>query len=476
MRQVTDWTPYQIRLGLIFLGLFAVFILGFILAVEPRIVAYVAAGLAGALILPFPLAGFFLLIPAGFFLSGFYLASFPLRYYILGGLTVSALFQAAVRKIKSPPSPFTVRMMIIAGIYLIWSLARELQYNASLFYAFRLFVGQIAGGFFSALFVLLFVNSSRKLNMFFSILAGWITVSAFVGVMQFFKIQFFIDLGDLFLQFVSDENARREAMQARGIGISGLNGLSLLLGYTISFIMPIVFSLGNALGGGVWKFLPRAVFVILIMALAASLVMSSVIGAVLGVGVVTWYWGNRRFAGWMLGFILVLILLFLVQTLIPNIFVERLFDRDGLARIPLWFVGLRVSLDHPFGIPMTQYLQAASIYAWDVRDLAGAEFVLSAAPHNNFIDVAVTYGLPALVLYLMFYVLIWKELLRIWRQTEDGRHPIYRAYAIGLIGAFVAAFLNAITHNSGLFLGESIAWYGIGILWALGSLLQQENQ
>jgi len=37
------------------------------------------------------------------------------------------------------------------------------------------------------------------------------------------------------------------------------------------------------------------------------------------------------------------------------------------------------------------------------------------------------------------------------------------------------AFLNSMVHNSGLFMGETIAWFGVGIVWALSTQLSKQS-
>jgi len=436
----------------------------------------VAAGLIGLLaVLIYPLIGLAFYIPAHLFLSGYYFLFFPLKYYILAAIFISLMLKGLINRHRVPLAPLVKNTMVVVMLYLFWSLIRQFQYDQSIFNAMRFFVGKIATGFFIALAILYMCDTPARLRMALNLLIGWVALSAFVGVMQFFGVEYFKQLGDYVVSLISNENAQQDLLLAQGRGVIGLTGLSLIMGYTISFVLPISLSIFYFGEKELYKLAPFILLVILFSGLIASFVMSGILASIFACAIVVYLWYQKHGFGFFAGIVFILVVIFVSQKFIPRLFIDNVFDRDGLARIPLFIVGIKVGLSNPWGVAMSQYGLEASRFAGDVSGYAGYKLIFSAAPHNNYIDIFTRYGFPGLILYIVFTFLLLKNLINLWKQTGKPDGAKHRPIVIGLIGAFLVAFLNSMVHNSGLFMGETIAWFGVGIVWALSTQLSKQS-
>lgn len=442
----------------------------------PALIYLIMGVVVFLVILKYPLVGLAFYIPAHLFLSGYYFLFFPLKYYILAAIFISLLLKGLINHRHTPLAPLVKKTMVIVILYLFWTFIRQSQYDQSVFTVVRFWVGQIATGFFIALAILYMCDTPAKTRAAFILLVGWVALSAFVGVMQFFGVEYFKQLGEFITSLVSSENAQQELLLAQqGKGAVGLTGLSLTMGYTISFVLPLALSAFYASEKKLNKLTAPILLVILFWGLIASLVMSGVLAAIFTCAVVV-YLRNRKYGfGFFAGGVFVLAIIFTVQNFFPRLFIDNVLDQNGLARIPLWIVGIKVGLSHPWGIPAAQYMIAASQFAGDVSGYVGYQLVFSANAHNNYIDVLALYGFPGLILYLIFTFLLLKNLIELWRQTKNPGGAEHRPLVIGLMGALVVGFLNSMVHNSGLFMGESIAWFGVGIVWALSTQLNKQS-
>jgi O-antigen ligase len=87
--------------------------------------------------------------------------------------------------------------------------------------------------------------------------------------------------------------------------------------------------------------------------------------------------------------------------------------------------------------------------------------------HNNLIQVAAMYGLPALALLLFFFArLAWEA----WR-TARSTSPLARGLGLGLLGALLAWWVNGLfEYNFGSFQSGFVLWFLAGLGLAAGRL------
>lgn len=142
-----------------------------------------------------------------------------------------------------------------------------------------------------------------------------------------------------------------------------------------------------------------------------------------------------------------------------TVFVERFQDKQdrGESRFEIWEISTRMLLDNPiFGLGSTHYQTSFSDYTDDPRFASGKW------THNSYLGVAVTRGLPALVIFIGLITLTGKLLWTTGQLTrgkyllEDIHFALGGMYISYIIQAF---FLNA--HN------DKIIWMLLGLTLAL---------
>ncbi len=128
-------------------------------------------------------------------------------------------------------------------------------------------------------------------------------------------------------------------------------------------------------------------------------------------------------------------------------------DDSALSRPILWQAALWMALEHPYlGIGPERFLELAPSYQTAVdpellrreRQLTGTSVLGTYTPHNDYLNVWVTYGLPALGLYLAMLVLAARRLLGAYRRARDA---LVQGAALGLLAALLAYAVNSAFHN-----------------------------
>ncbi len=136
-------------------------------------------------------------------------------------------------------------------------------------------------------------------------------------------------------------------------------------------------------------------------------------------------------------------------------------DDSAAARPVLWTLGLDIAYDNPWlGVGHDAFLRLSPEYARDLdsslleRQNAG-DVVGKYAPHNDLINVWLSWGFFALVVYIVFGLLILKNFYDTFREARD---PLLRGLALGGIAALLGYEVNSQFHN---FLDSSLT------LWIL---------
>jgi O-antigen ligase len=151
-------------------------------------------------------------------------------------------------------------------------------------------------------------------------------------------------------------------------------------------------------------------------------------------------------------------------------------DDSAATRPVLWEAGLNIALDNPvLGVGHNKFLELAPEYASTIDksllERQGAGSALGQfEPHNDFINVWLSFGTGALVLYVGLFVLSIKNYLEVfWRTTE----PLLKGLALGGVGAVVAFAANSFFHN--LFDSTLTLWLLAGISLALSKVVMAEH-
>ena|GEM_PF-792143 len=128
-----------------------------------------------------------------------------------------------------------------------------------------------------------------------------------------------------------------------------------------------------------------------------------------------------------------------------------LTETSAASRPILWTTGLNIVLDHPFlGIGHDRFQEISPDYTATVspeileRQGEGESVIGRLAPHNDYLNVWISFGSVAFVLYLGMLVLAAKNFVEAYFATSDRW---FKAFAIGGLGALVAFAFNSAFHN-----------------------------
>ena len=147
-------------------------------------------------------------------------------------------------------------------------------------------------------------------------------------------------------------------------------------------------------------------------------------------------------------------------------------DSSAATRPVLWEAGLNIALDHPYlGVGHDKFLEVSPDYASRIGRSAlerqGAASALGRyQPHNDFLNVWLSWGTGALVLYLALFVLSIQNYLEVFFRTTE---PLLKGLALGGIGAVLAFGANSFFHN--LFDSTLTLWLLAGLSLALAKLV-----
>lgn len=151
-------------------------------------------------------------------------------------------------------------------------------------------------------------------------------------------------------------------------------------------------------------------------------------------------------------------------------------DSSAATRPVLWQAGLNIALDHPvLGVGHGRFKELSPQYVSRIdRSLLERQDAGSALgvfePHNDFINVWLSFGTGALVLYLALFVLSIKNYVEAFSRTTD---PLLKGLALGGLGALLAFGANSFFHN--LFDSTLTVWLLAGLSLALTKVVMANS-
>jgi len=137
-------------------------------------------------------------------------------------------------------------------------------------------------------------------------------------------------------------------------------------------------------------------------------------------------------------------------------------DASASARPILWAVAFNRIIQSPLGIGSQNFAESNS--AGGIEFAESSLALISLESHNYLINMTLYYGVPGLVVLIVFLSMILRRAGRLLR------HPDPKISCIGHISitAFVATLVNSVAHNTGPLNGEP----GMIVVWAsLGAAL-----
>lgn len=248
------------------------------------------------------------------------------------------------------------------------------------------------------------------------------------------------------------------------VRISGLSSYVVPLAYQLGSLVPIALAVFFMRSSVSRRTLACIVLIMIAAGLVLTLLKSAIGGAFLGAAIMFIIAYRRGYLKpWSpLPALMVLALVVGVVashgSLREQVFA---FGSPALERIPITLSAVNIVVDHPLGVgyEFPEYVRES--YA-DVAHYLGASVVVHHFPHNIILNLAAILGLPALVLAVVFYFVLFRSLGSI---TDRNRR--LGLLAIGLTGSFAAYIVNAMFHNNSPFFGDTFNWLLIGIAAAV---------
>ncbi len=353
-------------------------------------------------------------------------------------------------------------LLVVAGVLLAWA---AVVYGFSGNYPEGLWrLLQIALGMAVASSVVVMVNSrARALYFLCALLVGFV-VSAGVGIGQHFA-------GEPFVRLWEAVGGGPQSAPGPGQSAPGLAPTTIFAGYQLAVAFPLALSvlLSRHVSGRKGT---GAVLILGLVAIALGLVVTGSRSAV-GAGVIGGVFvllllrfnKRRRLVGPLVAALGIGVALYFAVGMVydPGRFVQ-LEGRSAQVRGPMQATALNYALRHPLG---------TGVYRPDESYIpAGVEphlqrMIVGTATHNQFLNVLTYYGFPGLVLLILFYGLVVRQLWRLWHGVARGASERTRWLVAGCAGAVLAYLLNSLLHNAGPFVGDWFHWYVIGLLFSL---------
>ena len=125
-------------------------------------------------------------------------------------------------------------------------------------------------------------------------------------------------------------------------------------------------------------------------------------------------------------------------------------DSSAAARPVLWELSLNIATDNPwFGIGYDQFREVSPQYTSTVSQTAlerqnAAEVIGKENPHNDVLNVWVSWGFLALMIYVALGIAVGLNFIYVYRNAAD---QVIRGLAMGGLAAIVAYETNSLFHN-----------------------------
>jgi putative inorganic carbon (HCO3(-)) transporter len=151
-------------------------------------------------------------------------------------------------------------------------------------------------------------------------------------------------------------------------------------------------------------------------------------------------------------------------------------DPSAATRPVLWETGLNIALDNPIlGVGHNKFKVLSPWYAVEIdRSLLERQNAVSAIgqyePHNDYLNIWLSFGTGALALYLWLFVLTIKNYVETFFRTSE---PLLKGLALGGVGAVLAFGANSFFHN--LFDSTLMIWLLAGLSLALSKVVLAES-
>jgi putative inorganic carbon (hco3(-)) transporter len=126
-------------------------------------------------------------------------------------------------------------------------------------------------------------------------------------------------------------------------------------------------------------------------------------------------------------------------------------DNSAQSRKAMWFGGIEMIKDYPFGGGGRTFHILSPRYIPEVLAETDSE---ERSPHNTFIQLATDWGIQGAILFFVFMFMTFRMLHQVRNRTPTDTWYVYRSLAIevALVGTLSAGFFSSRLY------GESIYW------------------
>ena len=477
--------PKLVQVGLILGALGLALASGWLVTVRSMALVALLGTVPGLIILVVPVWGVYLSPVADLWFSGLQVLGIPPRNYLVMILLVAMVLHSRRFTGKRPSQIPDVAWSLLRIVILFYGwmvlitllsgflLGRDLGIELLL----RLWVSRIIMGLALALITQRFLNTRRQIRLFMGMMLGAALVSAIIAILQFYDVSFAWDLRVRIAPFLP----RIEELVARGEyksadRVMGLAAYSISFGYHIVNILPLMIGILVGLfartGSHGWA---RTGLTLAVVVMGWATLLNDTRAAIVGVIVGTLVMIVRARPEWRSRPIKAGRLVMLTAGLVALVFLSLrgvvhdinrwtlgyLSTSNQLARIPMFLAGLMASLRYPLGTGFEGY-GAVLLESYEaLPTLAGSEYI--SAPHNHLLNQLVAFGVPGLLLSIVYFVKLFSLTRALGSGTQD---PFFKVLSISLMGAFTAELVYIQAHNGGPFYGDLMHWYLVGVLLA----------
>ena len=356
--------------------------------------------------------------------------------------------------------------MYLVLVYIGWTMIIKFISELNISQLLYEIAGRLVVPLLIATVTMLLVTNKQKLKLLIHVMVLGASISAFVGIMQYFGVDFFWKLR-LLISSSMDSILRMQILGRERI--TGLAYYNIPLSYQLASVIPLAFAIATAvIQSRKERFYLWISLSIMMLALLFTLTRSAIIGSTIGIILILFLLLRKsRFLK------ISIVVLLLVITFCQFSFLRSRFspDESVYAKLPQFIIALKIGINNPIGIGGSSYEQHAEMYfnqvAFSSESSQISEIVLRSTAHNQFLNIFAYYGIPGLVLILSFYVYIFKELNYLNQNIKD---PFLKKVNLGLLGSFVSYVIHSMFHNNGPFLSDVFNWYFIGIFLAVTKL------
>ena len=336
-----------------------------------------------------------------------------------------------------------IPMILLIAIGLLANLT-----NVGFDEAFKDFRNMLVGLLFAVFFVAI-INTNKQLKIICIVTCLVIAASAVIGILQHFNILGMTD-ATVIPGFLTNSPEDQR--------VPGITESELELAYVLSATLVIILCLYLTKMVSSGRKLLLISMVLIFTALYFTYTRSALFAWGLGVTALVLFIKTR--IKWeLILVILFLVIGFFVQTdILGKTYFSGRSERSQLessvSRTILWQAAVGTAIANPvLGIGANQFISVSPQYAtsvdpslikweqdryWDWRTLG------TLAPHNDFLNVWVSYGTIALIMYVWLHFTIVKNC---FLSFKNSKNRFIKGLALGLAAALVTYMANSFYHN-----------------------------